>query len=98
MTAKEPKLRDAEHALTAALVAGLAETSRNRLTEAHFGQYSVAGEGWWFTLQFLSEVSSGSSPQEEGDGPRIDKIVRAWSKDAARYRDGKDRESEPAGT
>jgi hypothetical protein len=96
MTRKEPKLRDAEHALTAALVAGLAEPGRNRLIEAHFGQYSAVDEGWWFTLQFLSEVGSHSSPQEEGQGPRIDKIIRAWSKDVGRYRKA-GQESEPAG-
>lgn len=85
MTVKEPRLRDAEHALVAALVAALAEPRRNRLWEARFGRHSDEGAGWWYSLQFLSEVGSSFTPQEETDGPRIDKIVRAWSKSTALY-------------
>ena len=87
MTAMEPKLEDAEQALTAAIVASLAEPRRHQLTEVMFGQYTDPGAGWWFLLQFLSEAGNASRPREEDDTLRIGKVVRAWSARAARDRD-----------
>jgi hypothetical protein len=84
----KPRCPDAEAALVQALMAALDNPLQGQhLTSARFGRYTDPANGWSWSLKFESEVGdTGTAFSDDSPVRRFNEIVRAWSRDIAKYR------------
>lgn len=95
MTAvKKPECPQSQDALSAALLAAIAQPMDQELGDVMFGRYAAEGEGWYWELSFRQRVGM-NQPAGWTDSMerRIKAIVAKYVKDEAAYGKPADDES-----